>query len=465
MNRHQTMLHRKKSAIIVSICLSGALGFSLPSTAKQNYQTVSDQTTKKMSVSYVIGENESLVSAKAGAKEKLIQKASNELPTYITSSKTVTNKNYTESIRFIAAGLVRVANEEYRTKTNDQNSLMIELTADVTIDSKALEQKISELNIKEKRNEELDNLLSKDLEIQAKLSLLRSLYTSDNKSKIDTLIKESLEERNENYKRVSIQHNVNLLKQADTFQKQQNADSLLKEIEDRKKLTDEQTLLAELNNQIKRFAVDSFESQLNRALELKIRAVKDYEIWFRVTTVKRSENDNSGYKYWWAESEQLKEKITNAFGSFTPLNAGCEYLGDKDNEGFVRSMNIAYQNVLFYALDEGELSKKYIKQNKKFATDLNLEQDYFNADRKGVVYYLKITIGDFVTTKPFIYYENYKTSINPAWTAQPSNIRLSHKSLPLPDCSKELKINYPWIDVDKSLMSHNDTVSFEIIKS
>lgn len=464
MNHRRTMLHRKKSALIVSLLLAGSVGFTLPATAQQNGQIVSQETTKKMAVSYTVGEHESLVSAKAGAKEKLIQKASTELPTYISTSKTITNKKYTERVRFIAAGLVQVTNEKYITTSNENNALVIELTADVSIDSKALEQKIAALNVKEKRDSELDELLQNDSKLNAKLSMLRTLYTSDNKSTIDTLIADTLTEKNQNYSRVNIKHNVNLLEQAELYQKKQKADSILKEIERKRGLTSEQTLLEELNGQVKQYAIDSFERQLNRPLELKIRAVKDHEIWYRVTTVKQNDNDKSGYKYWWSDDEQLNTKIEKAFGRFTPLNTGCEYLGDKKNEGYVYTMNTSYQNVLFDSMDAGEVSQHHIDKHNSFATNIQLDYDYLKPDRKGVVYYMKVTVGKFSTTKPFIYYDEYSRTINRDWRVKPS-VKQAASEVQYPRCSKELKISYPWLDVKKSLLSDNSTVEIKIIKA
>lgn len=464
MNHRRTMLHRKKSALIVSLLLAGSVGFTLPATAQQNSQIVSKETTKKMAVSYTVGEHESLVSAKAGAKEKLIQKASTELPTYISTTKTITNKKYSERVRFIAAGLVKVTNEKYVTTSNENNSLVIELTADVSIDSKALEQKIAALNVKEERDSELDELLQNDSKLNAKLSMLRTLYTSDNKSTIDTLITDTLIEKNKNYSRVNIKHNVNLLEQAEHFQKKLKADSILKEIDRKRGLSSEQTLLEELNDQVKQYAIDSFERQLNRPLELKIRAVKDHEIWYRVTTVKQNDEDRSGYKYWWAEDSQLKNKLSKAFGRIAPLRGGCEYLGKKDNEGYVYSLNASYQNVLFESLDTGDVSKNHIDKKRFFATDIKLDHDYFKPNQDGIIYYMEVTIGNFKAKKPFIYYDNYRRSINSDWRVRPARLTAA-SDVQYPRCSKEIKIDYPWFDVNKSLLSNNSTVEIKVVKS
>ena len=465
MKHRRTMLHRKKTAHIVSLLLAGTVGFTLPVYAKQDSQIVSQQTTRKMSASYAVGEHETLVSAKAGAKEKLIQKASTELPTYISTSKTITNKKYSEKVRFITAGLVQLSNEKYVTTSGENNSLAIELTADVSIDSKALEQQIAALNIKEERESELDDLLQNDSKLNAKLSMLRTLYTSDNRSKIDALITDTLTDKAENYSRVNIMRNVNLLEQAEHFQKKQKADAILKEIDRKRGLTSEQALLEELNEQVKQYAIDSFERQLNRPLEVKIRAVKDNEIWYRVTTVKQNDGDKSGYKYWWSEDKQLKAKLEKAFGRFTPLNSGCEYLGDKDNEGYVYAMNASYQNVLFQSMGTGEVSTRHIDKHNAYATNIHLDYDYLKPDRHGVIYYMKVTIGKFSATKPFIYYDNYRRSINQDWRVKPSMIIPADNKVQFPRCSKELKISYPWLDVEKSLIGEKPTVELKIIKA
>lgn len=464
MKIRRTMLHRRKSMLTVSIFLAITLGFTLPTYATQNSQIVSQQTTKTLTVSYTVGEHESLLSAKAGAKEKLIQKASTELPTYIIASRTITNKTYSERVRFIAAGLVQVSNEKYITISGKNNSLAIELTADVSIDGKALEQQISVLNDKEQRDSELDELLQNDSKLNAKLSILRTLYTSDNRSKVDSLITEAFAEKSKNYSRVNVKRNVNLLEQAELFLKKQKADDILEEIDHKRKLSSEQTLLEELNAQVKQYAIDSFERQLSRPLELKIRAVKEDAIWYRVTTVKQNDEDRSGYKYWWVEDSQLKNKLSNAFGRIVPLRGGCEYLGKKDNEGYVYSLNASYQNVLFESLDTGEVSKNHIDKKRTFATDIKLEYDYLKPNQDGVIYYMEVKIGEFKGKKPFIYYENYPRSINSDWRVRPVKFTAT-SDMKYPRCSKEIKIDYPWFDVEKSLVSNSTTVEIKIVKS
>lgn len=464
MKHRRTMLHRKKNVLIASLLLVNFMGFCLPTYAKQSSQIVSQQTTTKMTVSYIVGEHESLVSAKAGAKEKLIQKASTELPTYISTSRTITNKKYSERVRFIAAGLVQISNEKYVTTSSQNNSLSIELTADVSIDGKALEQQIAQLNVKEQRELELDELLHNDSKINAKLSMLRTLYTSENRSKVDSLIADVLTEKTENYNRVNIKRNVNLIGQAELFQKKQKADDILREIERKRELTSEQTLLEELNAQVKQYTIDSFERQLNRPLELKIRAVKENQIWYKVTTVKHSDDDSSGYRYWWSEDDHLMGKLEKAFGRITPLRSGCEYLGKKDNEGYVYSLNASYQNVLFESLNTGEVSKRHVNRQKYYSTNLQLDSEYLKPDAEGVIYYMSVRIGSYQAKKPFIFYENYGRSIQNDWRVQPVGKTITDETN-YPRCSKEIKIEYPWLDVDKSLVNDNATVEISIIKS
>jgi len=449
----------QKLLLLVAICV--CIFASMVSVEAEPHHDVNDrivskQITKRIATTYIVGEHESLVSAKAGARQKLLQLAARDLPTYITSTKTIENKQYSERIRFIAAGLIKIDNEKYITQPLDNGSLSIELEADVSIDGSALQRKIVELQQTDTQMAKLDQLITVEKQLITKLSKLRNMYSSVDAESIDSKVLQSSQAIRDNYSRVNIIEGVNLLQDVESYEKNFKANEVLNKLAKQKNMSANEYMQTELNKQIKQLAINSFEHQLNRPLSIKIRAVNEREVIYAVTANSASQG-NSGYQYWWTENNMVVNKIKRTFGKFDPIKKGCFPLGEKTNKKSLYGLNLTYQNVLFTTING-------VKQSPSFVTDIKMELDYLKPNKDGVVYYIEVDIAGMKKQKPFIYYRDYKGSVyHRTRRAKIGDTSILDSQAPY--CTEELHINYPWFAVEKSKLSDNATVKIRIIRA
>lgn len=163
-------------ALTVGIVCSG-LQYSFDAIAAETI-LISKQVSETRSTTLVANANTPMREIKAQAKVQLIHETLDVLPTYIMSTQTIVNNEYTEKMQFVAAALIEVSSEKYDINY-DGDLITLTMTAMVRFDTNEINRKIKQIESDTNRNNMMHDSLTKELKLNSQVDQINKLYKSN----------------------------------------------------------------------------------------------------------------------------------------------------------------------------------------------------------------------------------------------------------------------------------------------
>lgn len=319
------------SKFLVYTSLSAACIYSHTSIGADNLVTrlfTEDRTTTlKANV------NTPMREIKALAKQQLIEETVNILPTYIDSTQTLSGNNYEEKIKFVAAAMVKVKNEDYDIKyENDLVTLTIR--ANVSFDTNEIKRKVDKLESDEARSDLINSSISASTNLKSQALELETLYGL---TAYQIQSESSLQQVLDSYSHQLINFPLNdLVKEFELKKKMEEVDEQLATAnatnQEWLSLTEQERAEYEINLKIGTLINDSYIEQLKRPLTLKVIDIQSESVTLQVSPLEGVPH----FVPWYASSARELRSLSSSypFGNFTSeafYNYGCRGIHLSEN--------------------------------------------------------------------------------------------------------------------------------------
>lgn len=262
---------------------------------------------------------------KALAKQQLIEETVNILPTYIDSTQTLSGNNYEEKIKFVAAAMVQVKNEDYDIKIeNDLVTMTIRAT--VSFDTNEIKRKVDKLESDEARSDLINSSISASTNLKSQALELETLYGL---TAYQIQSESSLQQVLDSYSHQLINFPLNdLVKEFELKKKMEEVDEQLATAnatnQEWLSLTEQERAEYEINLKIGTLINDSYIEQLKRPLTLKVIDIQGESVTLQVSPLEGVPH----FVPWYASNAQELRSLSSSypFGTFTAetfYNYGC----------------------------------------------------------------------------------------------------------------------------------------------
>ncbi|EGQ9744865.1 hypothetical protein FWP33_20415 [Vibrio parahaemolyticus] len=319
--------------------LAFAIGLSFGATtfassafaiANNNPTLISKQISEMRSTTYVSNANTPIRDIKSQAKRQLVSETLDILPTYITSTQSLVNNEYTEKMQFVAAALIDVSKEQYDIKY-EKDMITVTLDARVTFDTNEINRKVQAIQDNEDRNKIVESTLTKQLKLEAQVKEINDLF----KVSMPNEVKQGLVEHQELLNELV---NVPLGDMVAAFELESKVSEAADKIritsetnEEWLSLTDEQRFEYEVNLEVGRLINEGYMNQINRPLKLAVRNVSEKTV---TLTVEPLEGPNMMMPWYIASHENfipLVNRVAGGLENVEFLNSGC-YFASSDHK-------------------------------------------------------------------------------------------------------------------------------------
>ncbi|CAH1598876.1 exported hypothetical protein [Vibrio jasicida] len=317
--------------------LAFAIGLSFGATtfassafaiANNNPTLISKQISEMRSTTYVSNANTPIRDIKSQAKRQLVSETLDILPTYITSTQSLVNNEYTEKMQFVAAALIDVSKEQYDIKY-EKDMITVTLDARVTFDTNEINRKVQAIQDNEDRNKIVESTLTKQLKLEAQVKEISDLF----KVSIPSDVKQGLV-----VQQVLSNELVNvplgdMVAEFELQTKIKEAERKLKVATETNQewlsLEEEQRNEYEANVEIGRLIDEGYLRQIQRPLKLAVKDVSELNV---TLTVEPLEGAKKMMPWYFAVHEEfipLVQKVAGGTRNLKFYNSGC-YKSDKN---------------------------------------------------------------------------------------------------------------------------------------
>ena len=343
----------KKNAIFtITLLIIAAIGNTTYAAS------ISEQVHQVESTEYTASFDLPIAKIKEYTKEKLIRETLDKIPTYIMSTKTIDGNNYNEKVKFIAAAMVRITNEKYSFKYGDKE-ITATLNATVSYDTKEIERKVTQIEQDESRSKMLNDFMSTNLNIQAQIDDIKSLFNSSTSKNASLILERNKVIKNFGHSIINLPLK-DMVAEFELNKKQQAAHEDLMWIELKNKeilsLNSQERAEFDMNNDIRNTVESIYLAQIGQPLKPKVIKVTDTEVTLQIVPNTSEERWLPWYLYDLNKTKELMDKY-NQGQNFVFMNSGCK--GKSYNDGAYEMMTKGY----YYNLN----GKKVMKDGAMFS--------------------------------------------------------------------------------------------------
>lgn len=291
---------------------------------------ISKQISEMRSTTFVSNANTPIRDIKSQAKRQLIIETLDILPTYITSTQSLINNEYTEKMQFVAAALIDVSKEKYNIKY-EKDMISVTLDARVTFDTNEINRKVQAILDNEARNKIIESTLTNQLQLEAQVKQINDLFKISMPSDVKLSLIGHQDLLNELV-------NVPLGDMVAEFE----LESKVREAEDKIRitsetnnewlsLTEEERIEYEINVEVGRLINEGYMNQIHRPLKLVVHNASEQTV---TLTVEPLEGPKMMMPWYIAAHEHfipLANRVAGGLENVEFLNSGC-YFSSSDHK-------------------------------------------------------------------------------------------------------------------------------------
>ncbi|MEZ8733854.1 hypothetical protein [Vibrio sp. 10N.239.312.D08] len=307
------------SKTIMCICLGTSV--LIASNSHASTELVSEHISEVRTTEYQSNASIPLRQIKVEAREQLIRETLDILPTYMLSNQTVTDNNYSESLRFVGAAYIKVTNEDYDVSFVD-DLVTIKLQATVQFDTNEIQRKVREIEANEHRNKLVTAVSSETSALSDQVENITRLY----KFKVPSskLLKSDIDVLTHKFVNLPLGDMVEefeLEKELEEIQaqleseKERNAEWLSLDANERNEYAANLEVGALINR--------AYMDQIKRPLHLVVTNVTKNDVYLRVQPIEGMPNFMPWYISHHKDAAKLAEKFSDNVFSMQFLNGSC----------------------------------------------------------------------------------------------------------------------------------------------